>query len=94
MTPHLDVDKMNFNKFCASCHGASGRGTDKGPTFISWMYHPGHHGDGAFYIAAKRGVRAHHWPSGDMKPVPGITDAKIKSIVAYIRAMQKANGLF
>ena len=29
-----------------------GRGTDKGPTFISRIYHPGHHGDGAFYMFA------------------------------------------
>jgi cytochrome c len=94
MTPHLNVGKLNFDKFCASCHGSSGRGTDKGPTFISRIYHPGHHGDGAFYIAAKRGARAHHWPFGDMKPVPGITDPQIKSIVAYVRAVQKANGLF
>jgi mono/diheme cytochrome c family protein len=94
MTPLLNVGKLNFDKFCASCHGASGRGTDKGPTFISRVYHPGHHGDAAFYIAAKRGVRAHHWPFGDMKPIPGITNIQIKSIIAYIRAMQKANGLF
>ncbi len=94
MTPRLNLGKLNYDNFCAACHGANTRGTDKGPTFISRIYHPGHHGDGAFYLAAKRGARAHHWPFGDMAPVPGITDAQIKSIVDYVRAVQKANGLF
>ena len=94
MTPDLSIGKLNYDKFCASCHGVGARGTDKGPTFISRIYHPGHHGDGAFYIAALRGARAHHWPFGDMKPVPGVTEAQIKFIIAYVRAVQHANGLF
>jgi cytochrome c553 len=93
-SPSMNLGKMNYDAKCASCHGKTGRGTDKGPTFISRIYHPGHHGDGAFYIAAKRGTRAHHWRFGNMKPVPGVTDSMIKSIVEYVRAVQKANGLF
>ncbi|MBT5299582.1 MAG: cytochrome c [Rhodospirillales bacterium] len=93
-TPELNIGKMNYEAHCASCHGKTAGGTDKGPTFISRIYHPGHHGDGAFYIAAKRGARAHHWPFGNMKPIPGITDQQIAAIVAYVRAVQKANGLF
>ena len=94
LTPRLNLGKLNYENFCASCHGKTAGGTDKGPTFISRIYHPGHHGDGAFYIAATRGVRAHHWPFGDMKPVPGVTEKYIASIIAYVRAVQKANGLF
>ncbi|MBT5513473.1 MAG: cytochrome c [Rhodospirillaceae bacterium] len=93
-TPKLNLGKMNYDAFCASCHGKTAGGTDKGPTFISRIYHPGHHGDGAFYLAAKRGALAHHWPFGNMKPIAGITDQQIASIVAYVRAVQKANGLF
>lgn len=92
--PKINLGRMNYQAYCASCHGKTGRGTDKGPTFISRVYHPGHHADGSFYIAAKRGARAHHWKFGDMKPVPGVTDAQISSIIKYIRAVQKANGLF
>jgi len=29
-----------------------------------------------------------------MKPVKGINDAQISAIVEYVRAVQKANGLF
>lgn len=94
MTPELNVGKMNYEAYCASCHGKTAAGTDKGPTFISKIYHPGHHGDGAFYLAAKRGVRAHHWPFGNMPPVDGVNDTQIQSILQYVRAVQQANGVF
>jgi hypothetical protein len=29
-----------------------------------------------------------------MKPVPEVKDAQLATIMAYIRAVQKANGLF
>lgn len=94
MTPALNLGKMNFTMMCASCHGATALGTDQGPPLLHKFYHPGHHGDGAFYLAAKNGVRAHHWKFGDMPPVEGISDAQIASIVEYVRALQRANGLF
>ena len=94
MTPKLNLGKMNYDHFCAKCHGANGVGTDTGPTFLHRVYHPGHHGDAAFFRAAKQGVRAHHWRFGDMKPVAGITDQQLKTIVTYVRALQKANGVF
>lgn len=94
MTPDLNIGKMNFEAYCASCHGKTARGTDKGPTFISRIYHPGHHSDGAFFQAPHNGARAHHWQFGDMKPVPEVNDSQLEYIVKYIRAVQKANGVF
>ncbi len=94
MTSRLQLGAMNYGVYCASCHGKTGGGSNKGPTFIHKVYHPGHHGDGAFFVASKRGARAHHWKFGDMKPVAGVTDAQIELIVEYIRAVQRANGLF
>ncbi len=94
MTPSLNLGKMNYEFYCSSCHGKSAGGTENGPTFISRIYHPGHHGDRAFIVAPKQGARAHHWQFGDMKPVPGVTDGQLQSILAYIRAVQKANGVF
>jgi mono/diheme cytochrome c family protein len=94
MTPRLQLGMMNYGAYCASCHGKTGGGSDKGPTFIHRVYHPGHHGDGAFFTAPKRGARAHHWKFGDMKPVEGVTDAQLELIVEYVRAVQQANGLF
>lgn len=94
MTPELNLGKMMYDRFCASCHGANAVGTDKGPTFLHRVYHPGHHGDQAFLLAPKQGARAHHWKFGDMKPVKDVNDAQLQSILKYIRALQKANGIF
>ena len=94
MTPALNLGKMTYDALCSSCHGKNTAGTDKGPTFLHKFYHPGHHGDAAFYAAPMKGVKAHHWPFGDMPPVEGIKEAQIEKIIVYVRAIQKANGLF
>lgn len=83
-----------YNENCAACHGANGAGQDGvAPPLVHRIYEPSHHGDAAFFIAARNGVRAHHWPFGDMPPVAGVTDADIASIVDYVRALQRANGI-
>lgn len=94
MTPRLNLGKMNYDGYCSECHGINTAGTDKGPTFLHRVYHPGHHGDGAFMLAPKQGAKAHHWKFGDMKPVDGVTDEQLSSILDYVRAVQKANGIF
>jgi len=94
MTPSLNLGKLSYDAKCAQCHGVNTVGTDKGPTFLHRVYHPNHHADGAFYLAPKRGVRAHHWRFGNMPPVKDISDNQIKSITAYVRAVQQANGIF
>lgn len=94
MTPDLEVGKKAYGTYCASCHGANAVGTDKGPPFLHRVYHPGHHSDQAFYMAPRQGARAHHWKFGDMKPVEGVSDSELEAIVKYVRALQKANGIF
>ena len=77
---------------CASCHGTDLRGTDTGPSHLSVVYEPNHHGDGAFLFAVLRGVQAHHWPFGDMAPVEGLTPEDVGAIVAFVREQQRVNG--
>ncbi|MDP6708005.1 MAG: cytochrome c, partial [Alphaproteobacteria bacterium] len=89
MTPELNLGKMNYRRYCAECHGVNGVGTDKGPTFLHRVYHPGHHADFSFIRAVRQGARAHHWRFGDMKPVEGVTDRQLEKIVKYVRALQK-----
>ena len=85
--------KQAFDANCASCHGPDASGTSKGPTLIHKYYEPSHHGDGAFYQAARRGVRQHHWNFGNMPRVKGVSDEQISAIVAYVRKVQRANGI-
>ncbi|WP_346915578.1 cytochrome c [uncultured Roseibium sp.] len=84
-----------FNDNCASCHGKNAAGRDgNGPPLVHKIYEPNHHADGSFYLAAMRGVRAHHWPFGDMPPVEGIREDQVASIVTYVRTLQRENGIF
>lgn len=85
--------KSAFDANCASCHGPNGRGTGNGPPLIHDIYNPGHHSDEAFFIAARLGVRRHHWPYGDMPPQPQVTQDQLAAIVRYVRELQVANGI-
>lgn len=85
--------KAAFDANCAKCHGVNASGTDKGPPLIHNIYNPGHHGDAAFFFAAKQGVRAHHWRYGNMPPQPQVSEAQVKDIVVYVRELQRANGI-
>lgn len=86
--------QVQFLKYCSACHGIGGAGQkDVAPPLIHKIYEPSHHGDIAFQFAAERGVRAHHWPFGNMPPVENIKLAEIKSITLYIRTVQRANGI-
>lgn len=85
--------KAAFEAYCAACHGVNAVGTDKGPPLLHPFYVPGHHGDMAFVLAARNGVQPHHWDFGPMPPVKGVTKADVDLIVAYVREMQRANGI-
>lgn len=83
-----------FNTYCARCHGVGARGTDHGPSFLSKIYEPNHHGDAAFQLAPLNGVRAHHWNFGDMPKLEGVKLEEIQEIIPYIRWLQKEAGVF
>jgi mono/diheme cytochrome c family protein len=78
---------------CAKCHGIDTRGTDKGPTFLTKIYAPYLHADIAFLLAVERGVRAHHWRFGDMPKIQGVSREDIRTIVEYIRWLQREAGI-
>ncbi len=63
-----------YEASCAACHGSDLRGTDKGPSHLSILYQPGHHGDGAFQIAVLFGSNAHLFLFGRMPRVEGFSD--------------------
>ena len=83
-----------FTAKCADGHGVNGAGrAGIAPPLVHKIYEPSHHGDMAFDLAARNGVRAHHWLFGNMPPVEGLTGADIGAMVAYVRAMQRENGI-
>ncbi len=82
-----------FEKNCARCHGRNAAGGPGGPPLVHAIYHPGHHADAAFHLAVRQGVRAHHWSFGDMPAIPGVTEAEVEQIIAYVRALQVAAGI-
>lgn len=96
--PELSVRAVKgraaFEKNCSSCHGRNAVGSDQGPPLVHKIYEPNHHGDRAFLLAAANGVRSHHWSFGNMPRIEGVSQTEIVSIVAYIRELQRANGIF
>jgi len=93
LSSHAASGQTAFQENCASCHGDNASGSDKGPPLIHNIYNPGHHGDRSFFMAVQRGVRAHHWPFGNMPPQPKVTERQVVEIVRFIREVQVANGI-
>jgi mono/diheme cytochrome c family protein len=94
LSPVAQAGQEAFQVQCAECHGLAAGGTEKGPPLVHKWYHPGHHADAAFVLAAKRGVPQHHWNFGNMPPQPQVGDRSLQQIIAYVRELQKANGIY
>lgn len=94
LSENAQVGKVAFEAKCAVCHGTNAAGQDGvAPPLVHKIYEPSHHGDGSFLVAVTNGVRAHHWRFGNMPPVDGLTEGDVKMIVAYVRELQRANGI-
>ena len=83
-----------FDAHCALCHGERASGTGQGPPLVHRVYEPGHHPDAAFHRAVEFGVLSHHWEFGNMAPVAGVSKADVDKIVAYVRELQRSNGIY
>ena len=98
VVPELGSDErageVAFISFCAECHGKNAGGRDGyGPPLVHEIYRPSHHADINFLYAPTVGVRAHHWPYGNMPSIPGITQDETALVLKYVRALQVANGI-
>lgn len=88
------IGQRIFESVCIACHGTNAVGVEgAGPPLIHVIYEPGHHGDESFQRAVATGVRSHHWRFGDMPPVEGLTRGDVAMVIAYIREIQRANGI-
>jgi cytochrome c len=94
LSPNAQIGKLGYEAKCAVCHGVNAAGQDGvAPPLVHIIYEPSHHGDASFQLAAATGVRRHHWPFGNMPPVEGVTTGDVTMIIAYIRELQRANGI-
>lgn len=94
LSANAQIGKTAFESKCSECHGTNAAGQNGvAPPLVHKIYEPSHHGDEAFWIAAQRGVRAHHWQFGNMAPIEGLTRSDVMMIVAYVRELQRANGI-
>ena len=88
------LGKQAFDINCASCHGENAVGRNGvAPPLVHKIYEPNHHGDESFQLAVAMGVRAHHWKFGNMPAIEGLTRADVKAITAYVRELQRHNGI-
>ena len=84
-----------FSENCLACHGKDASGKDGvAPPLIHKIYEPSHHGDESFQRAVALGVRQHHWRFGNMPKIDGLDRNEVQKIVAYIREIQRANGIY
>lgn len=94
LSQNAQIGQIAYEANCAACHGVNAAGLDGvAPPLVHIIYEPSHHGDEAFQRAAAMGVRGHHWPFGNMPAVEGVTRGDVTMITAYIRELQRANGI-
>ncbi len=88
------IGQRIFDNACVACHGTNAVGVEgAGPPLVHVIYEPSHHADESFQRAVAMGVRSHHWRFGDMPPVEGLTRGDVAMVIAYIRDIQRANGI-
>jgi mono/diheme cytochrome c family protein len=94
LSPQAQAGAQLFGEICATCHGTALRGTEQGPPLLHPLYGPASgHGDDTIVAAATGGAKSHMWKFGDMPKPEGVKPGQEKDLVAFIRAMQAANGL-
>tara|TARA_B100000780_G_scaffold58417_1_gene37170 strand:+ start:1610 stop:2044 length:435 start_codon:yes stop_codon:yes gene_type:complete len=94
LSQNAQSGKRGFEAKCAACHGVNAAGQNGvAPPLVHRIYEPNHHGDESFQRAVSMGVQAHHWRFGNMLPVEGLTRVDVKMIIAYVRELQRSNGI-
>jgi mono/diheme cytochrome c family protein len=89
--------EKTYQSICAACHGRDLRGTAAGPSMLAPVFAPDTHPDSAFYAAVDHGVSPHgHFEKstwGSMPALPTLDHDDVTSVIAYVRAQQRAAGV-
>lgn len=90
---HYGLGMDRYQALCASCHGKWGDGSEQGPPLLHPYYKSSHHSDASFHRAIMKGAKAHHWKFGDMEPVKDARPEDVKSIILFVRWLQRQKGI-
>jgi putative heme-binding domain-containing protein len=71
-----------FGQTCASCHGPSGLGSDRGPALTTLTRG---NADADLFRAIRNGIAGTQMP-----PSPGLTDTQVWQIAVFVRGLQPA----
>ena len=82
-----------YAKECTECHGRTARGTVRGPNLIHPDYGPGKRSDAQFSQALREGKQARRAGYLDMPAVQDRSERNLKQLVAFLREVQRANGI-
>ena len=94
LSTNANLGKTIFEAACATCHGENAAGKNGiAPPLVHKIYERNHHGDMTFVMAAQNGVQSHYWTFGNMPKINDVTEGDVKMVVAYVRELQRANGI-
>jgi mono/diheme cytochrome c family protein len=77
---------------CVPCHGRLAEGTERGPNLIHRDYGPGMRSDAQFRRAVREGLPARRG-YGAMPPSPGVSEHRLDRMIAFVRELQRVNGI-
>ena len=77
-----------YGSYCASCHGAFGKGQGLGPPLLDTLFLSARITDSQMSSAILAGSPQRHWNYGAMPPVGRVDSADVPQIVAYVRWLQ------
>ncbi|MBL8977297.1 MAG: cytochrome c [Gemmatimonadetes bacterium] len=77
-----------YGSYCASCHGALGKGQGLGPPLLDTLFLPARISDAQMTSAILAGSPQRHWNYGAMPPVTRVDPAEVPQVVAYVRWLQ------
>jgi mono/diheme cytochrome c family protein len=77
-----------YASYCASCHGALGKGQGLGPPLLDTLFFASRVSDSAMAQAVLGGSPQRYWNFGAMPAVERIDTAEVPGVVAYVRWLQ------
>ena len=84
--------RIAFAGECARCHGRLARGTERGPDLIHPDYGPRVRSDAQFRRAVREGLPAARG-FGAMPPSPDVSKRRLERMIAFLRELQRADGI-